>query len=150
MMRRTTPTDIMLPFLVLVAIAYTLLRLVYASLPPFQWYAAVPIGALAIAELVIARRIRAAVRHNPEARPMTALAIARGVALGKASSLVGAGIAGAVAGLILRVFPDAGRTNAASHDLIVAVILMASTIALVGAGLVLERAGIDPNSESRQ
>ena len=150
MMRRTTPTDIMLPFLVLVAIAYTLLRLVYASLPPFQWYAAVPIGALAIAELVIARRIRAAVRHNPEARPMTALAIARGVALGKASSLVGSGIAGAVAGLILRVFPDAGRTNAASHDLIVAVILMASTIALIGAGLVLERAGIDPNSESRQ
>ena len=150
MMRRTTPTDIVLPFLVLVAIAYTLLRLVYASLPPFQWYAAVPIGALAIAELVIARRIRAAVRHNPDARPMTALAIARGVALGKASSLVGSGIAGAVAGLILRVFPDAGRTNAASHDLIVAVILMASTVALIGAGLVLERAGIDPNSDSRQ
>jgi hypothetical protein len=149
MMRRTTPTDVLWPFLVIAVIAYAVLRLVYESLPPFQWFAAVPIGALAIAEAVIARRIRAAVRHQAGAKPMTALAIARGVALGKASSLVGAGISGAAVGLILTVFPDAGRTSAAGHDLLVGVILLASTIALTVAGLVLERAGIDPNAERR-
>lgn len=147
MMRRTTPSDILLPFLVLLVVVYIVLRLVYASLPPFQWFVAVPIGALAIAEMVIARRVRLAVRHNPTAKPMTALSIARAVALGKASSLVGSGIAGAVAGLILRVFPDAGRTSAASHDLIVGVILLASAVALIAAGLVLERAGIDPHAD---
>jgi hypothetical protein len=149
MMRRTTPTDILAPFAIIAAVVYLILRLSYNSLPPFQWFAAVPIGALAIAELVVARRVRAAVRHQPGGKPMTALAIARGVALGKASSLVGAGISGAVVALLFTVLPDAGRTSAAAHDLLVSVILLVSTVALTAAGLVLERAGIDPNAGRR-
>jgi hypothetical protein len=148
-MRRTSPMDILAPFAIIAAVVYLLLRLSYESLPPFQWFAALPISALAIAEFVIARRVRAAVRHHPSAKPMTALAIARGVALGKASSLVGAGISGAVAALLFTVLPDAGRTSAASHDLVVSIILLASSAALTAAGLVLERAGIDPNAGRR-
>jgi len=147
--RRTNAGDLLLPFAVVAVIGYLLLRLTYSSLPPFQWFIALPLGALAIAEGVIARRVRAAVRHRPGAKPMTAIAIARGVALGKSSSLVGAAVAGGAAALAVKVLPDANRTNAADHDLRVAVAVFIVSLALVAAGLWLERAGIDPGHRNR-
>jgi hypothetical protein len=147
MMRRTNATDVLLPFAVVAVIAYLILRLSYTSLPPFQWFAALPVTALAIAEFVIGRRVRAAVRHLPDAKPMTALAIARAVALGKASALVGAGVSGACVALLITVLPDAGRTTAASHDLWVSAVLLAAALLVTAAGLLLEQAGIDPNRD---
>jgi hypothetical protein len=149
MMRRTSATDVVLPFGVVAALAYLILKLSYSSLPPFEWFAAVPITALAVAELVIARRVRAVVRHVPGAKPMTALAVARAVALGKASSLVGAGIAGAAVALLATVVPDASRTSAAAHDLWVGFVLLGAAVVLGVAGLVLEQAGLDPNRGQR-
>jgi hypothetical protein len=145
MMRRTSTVDLLIPFLLAVALSYLLLRLAYESLPPFQWFIALPITALAILEWVIANRVRAAVRHKPQAKPMTALAVARSVALGKASALVAALFAGASVGLVFKVLPDAGRTGAAGHDLRVGLVVLAATVLLTAAGLLLERAGIDPN-----
>lgn len=144
MMRRTSPTDLLIPFVLAVVLVYSLLRISYESLPPFQWFSALPIAALAVAELVIARRVRAAVRHQPQAKPMTALAIARAVALGKATSLVAALIAGAAAALVLRLLPSWGQDNAAGQDLRFGYLLLAVSAGLLVAGLVLERAGIDP------
>jgi hypothetical protein len=144
-MRRTNTLDLLIPFALAAALSYLLLRLAYESLPPFQWFIALPITALAILEWVIANRVRGAVRHKPEAKPMTALAVARSVALGKASALVAALFAGAAAGLVVKVLPDSGRTSAAGHDLRVGLVVLAATVLLAGAGLVLERAGIDPN-----
>ena len=80
---------------------------------------------------------------------MTPFAIARGVALGKSSSLVGAAVAGGAAALAVKVLPDANRTNAADHDLRVAVAVFIVSLALVAAGLWLERAGIDPGHRNR-
>ena len=51
---------------------YVLLRLSYDSMPPLQYVVAVPLAALAIAEFVASRRVRAAVRHDPDAKPMAA------------------------------------------------------------------------------
>jgi hypothetical protein len=45
---------------------------------------------------------------------------------------------------LIEVLPDAGRTSAASHDLRVSLLVLATTVLLAAAGLVLERAGIDP------
>jgi hypothetical protein len=109
----------------------------------------VPIAALALVELVVARRVRAAVRHVPYAKPMTAIAIARCVALGKASSVVGAAVGGAAAGLLVRVLPDAGDVRAAADDARAAALLLAGCVLIVVAGLILERAGIDPNRDRR-
>jgi hypothetical protein len=145
MMRRTNTLDLLIPFVLAAALSYLLLRLAYESLPPFQWFIALPITALAILEWVIANRVRAAVRHKPQAKPMTALAVARSVALGKASALVAALFAGAATGLVVKVLPDSGRTSAAGHDLRVGLVVLAATVLLAGAGLLLERAGIDPN-----
>jgi hypothetical protein len=149
MMRRTGVWDVLTPFVVVGVLSYLVLRLIYESIPPFQWFTALPVAVLAIAEFVIARRVRHAVRHRRGARPMTALAVARGVALGKASVLVGAAVAGAAAGLAVTVLPDANRTTAAANDLRVALVLLVATAALTVAGILLERAGIDPNRDLR-
>jgi len=143
-MRRTNAADLLIPFLLTAGLVYALLRIGYESLPPFQWFIAVPLAALGIAELVVARRVRAAVRHHPQARPMTALAIARAVALGKASALVAAVVAGAAAALVVKLLPSAGEPNTAGSDLLVGYLLLAASAVLLIAGLVLERAGVDP------
>jgi len=145
--RRTNLSDVVVPFLAVGVICYLLLQFSYESLPPFQWFTALPIAALTIAEFVIARRVRAAVRHTALARPMTALAVARAVALGKASVLVGSAVAGASVALVARVLPDADRTSAAQHDLKVGLSLLVVAVALALSGLGLERAGINPNHD---
>lgn len=144
-MRRTNFGDLAVPFLLLGGTIYVVLRLWYDSIPPLSILAPVPLAALAIVELVAARRVRAAVRHDPNARPMAAIAIARCVALGKASALVAAGVVGAAVALLVRVIPDAGTVRAASNDLRVGIFLLVASLLLLAAGLLLERAGIDPN-----
>ncbi|HEX2902395.1 MAG TPA: DUF3180 domain-containing protein [Jatrophihabitans sp.] len=148
MNRRTRPSDLLIPLLVAGVMAYLLLQVAYESLPPFQWFIAVPVGALALIELVMANRVRGAIRHRDSARPLPALSVARSVALGKASALVGAALVGACAALALYVLPDARRTAAAGHDLRVALVVLVVSAALVATGLSLERAGIDPARRS--
>jgi hypothetical protein len=144
-MRHTSVRDLVIPFAVVGACAYGVLRLSYDSIPPLQFYVPIPLAMLAIAELIAARRVRAAVRHDPNARPMAAIVIARCVALGKASALVAAGVLGAAIALLVRVIPDAGTVRAASNDLRVGVFLLLASGLLLLAGVLLERAGIDPN-----
>jgi branched-subunit amino acid ABC-type transport system permease component len=96
---------------------------------------------------VAARRVRAAVRHDPQAKPMAALVIARCVALGKASSTVGAAVAGFATGLLARLIPDVGRIDIAAHEVAVTALLLAAALLVAAGGLVLERAGIDPNRD---
>jgi|SRR5919204_1921810 hypothetical protein len=145
-MRRTTLGDLAIPFVVFGITVYVLLKLSYGSIPPLQYVISLPIAGLAIIELLVARRVRAAVRHDPRAKPMEAIVIARWVALGKASALVGAGIFGAAVALFIRVVPDASRVRAAGNDLRVSIFLAIAAGLLVAAGLLLERAGIDPGS----
>jgi hypothetical protein len=149
-MRRTSWTDLAVPFVILAITAYVLLRFSYGDLPPLQFVLPVPLAALAAVELVAARRVRAAVRHDPNAKPMAALVIARCVALGKASALVAAGVAGAAVGLLVRLIPDLRTVDAAGHDATVGAVLLGASALLVAAGLVLERAGIDPGSDRRR
>ena len=78
---------------------------------------------------------------------MAAISVARCVALGKASSLVAAGICGAAVGVIARVAPDASTVRAAGNDLRVALLLLVAGGLLLVAGLLLERAGIDPSTK---
>lgn len=149
-MRRTGPIDLIVPFGIIGVTAYVLLRTAYSELPPLGYFVPVPLAVMGIVELVIARRVRAAVRHVAYAKPMTAIAIARCVALGKASSLVGAAVAGATVALLARVIPEAGDVRAAANDTKVGVLLLASTILVTAAGILLERAGIDPNRDRRE
>jgi hypothetical protein len=146
-MRRTRVSDLAVPLFVIGISVYVLLRFGYDSLPPLQLLVPIPLAALGLAELVAARRVRAAVRHDPDAKPMAALVIARCVALGKASSLVGSGVVGGALALLARVLPDVRTVHAASNDARVGALLLAAALLLVVAGLLLERAGIDPGRD---
>jgi hypothetical protein len=148
--RRTSVVDLLVPFLIIGIAAYVLLRFSYDSIPLLGAFVPVPLAALAVVEFVLARRVRAAVRHDPAARPITAIAIARNVALGKASALVAAGVAGCAVALLVRVVPEAGTVDAAAHDTTVGAFLAAAAVLLAVAGLVLERAGVDPNRDSQR
>lgn len=146
-MRRTKWTDLVAPFFVVGLTTYALFKFSYHGYLQLKYLVPVPLGALAVAEFVAARRVRAAVRHDPHARPMAALVIARCVALGKASSLVAAGVAGFAAGLLARLIPDVGKIDIAAREVTVTSLLLAAALLLVAGGLVLERAGIDPNRD---
>jgi uncharacterized protein DUF3180 len=148
-MRRTTWADLAVPFVIFAITVYVLLRFSYSDLPPLQYLLPVPIAALAAVEFVAARRVRAAVRHDPRAKPMAAIVIARCVALGKASALVSAGVGGAAVGMLGRLLPDVRTVDVAGHDAAVAAFLLAAAALLVAAGLLLERAGVDPSSDRR-
>lgn len=143
-MRRTTSGDLVAPFFAVGVLMYLLLRLTYGSLPTLQIFVPVPVLVLAVAELVMARRVRAAVDHHPGARPMAAVAIARAAALGKASSLVAAALLGAAVALLVRVAPEAARAAAARHDTVVGALLLLASGLLLVAGVLLERASVDP------
>jgi len=145
MNRRLHASDLLVPLLVVGVVVYLLLQVGYESLPPFQWFIALPIGALALIELVVANRIRGAIRHRDSVRPIAAVSVARAVALGKASALVGSALVGGSAALALYVLPDAGRTSAAGHDLRVGLVVLVVSAALTVTGVLLERAGIDPS-----
>jgi hypothetical protein len=148
-MRRTSLFDLAVPFGIVGATAYVLLRLSYDSIPTLNYASALPLAALAAAEFVAARRVRSAVRHVPGAKPMQAIAIARCVALGKASSLVGSAVAGAAGALLIRVIPEAASVSAAAHDTRSGAVLAGTAVLIVLAGLLLERAGLDPNHDRR-
>ena len=144
-LQRTHWTQLAVPLVVIGVTVYVLLRFSYSTLPQLQYVVPLPLAALAVTELVAARRVRAAVRHDPDAKPMAAIVIARCVALGKASSLVGSGVVGASLGLLARLLPDVATIQAAAHDARVGGLVFAAAALLVAAGLLLERAGIDPN-----
>jgi hypothetical protein len=146
-MRRTGWTDLIAPFLVVGLTSYAFFKFSYHGYLQLKYLVPAPLGALAVAEFVAARRVRAAVRHDPQAKPMAALVIARCVALGKASSVVGAAVAGFAAGLLARLIPDVGTIDVAGHEVTVTALLLGAALLLVAGGLVLERAGIDPNRD---
>jgi hypothetical protein len=146
-MRRTRWGDLAVIFVVIAAAAYVLARAWYSSLPPLSYGVPVPIAVLALLEFAAARRVRAAVRHDPRARPLQAIVVARLVALGKASSLVGAGVVGAAVGLLGELLQFLGVARAVGHDVQVTVLVLAAAALLIVAGLLLERAGVDPNSD---
>ncbi len=149
-MRTTRWVDLIVPFAVVAITAYMLLRFSYHSYLQLRYFAPVPLAALGLAELVAARRVRAAVRHDPNAKPMAAIVIARCVALAKASSIVGSAVAGGATGIIARLLPDVRMVHVAAHDAKVAALLLAAALLLSVAGLLLERAGIDPGRDRRE
>jgi hypothetical protein len=146
-MQRTKWTDLVATFFVVALTTYAFFKFSHHGYLRLKYLVPAPLGVLAVAEFVAARRVRAAVRHDPTARPMAALVIARCVALGKASSIVGAGVAGFATGLLARLIPDVGKIDIASHEVTVTALLLGAALLLVAGGLVLERAGIDPNRD---
>lgn len=137
-MTPTRPRDLLAVALVVAVLANLGVRLSYASLPGLPLLAGVTLGVLGSAEALGGHALRARIRHEPGTTPVQPLVAARAVLLAKASSLGGAVVAGAWAGLVVFVAPRSAAVPAARADLATSVVGLVSALVLVGGALWLE------------
>ena len=106
-------------------------------------------GVLAVVEAVLAWQLRSRIAGKPGARPVQPLTAARSVALAKASSLVGALMAGVWAGVLLTVIPLAATSPAAGEDRTTGLIGVIGSAGLVAAALWLEHCCKAPDPQQQ-
>lgn len=145
--RPTSGSVLVVAGLAAAAIGWLLLSAFYAQMPPLPWPPIIVVAALAVAEVSLAQNTAARVQRRPGAAPVDPLAVARYAVLAKASSLAGALSAGFSGGLLAWLALE--PTKAARDDVPAAVAGVIAAIALVGAGLWLERACRVPDQHDR-
>jgi hypothetical protein len=110
----------------------------------------VTFAVIAVIETWFAFSLRARINRKPGTTPIRALTAVRAVALAKASSLIGAVIAGAWLGVLVYVAPLSNQISVAGGDTRASIVGLVSAAALIAAGLWLEhccRTPEDPNPE---
>jgi Protein of unknown function (DUF3180) len=120
------------------AICYAIVSLAYDALPPLPLYGAATVCFLAVAELFTASSVRARLRGHPGTKRIDPLAVARLVALAKASAYAGAlafGAYGAFFGYTLQQLDNPHK----AHDAAASGIGVAGSVLLTVAALLLER-----------
>jgi Protein of unknown function (DUF3180) len=150
--RFTRARDLVLVGVIAAVLANLLLLVGYDSLPPLPTLAGGTLFVLAVLELVSALVLRPRLAHKPGTRPVPPLQAVRVVALAKASSLLGAIIAGAALGALVYVVPKRVQLVVAAHDTTSAVVALVSGAALIAAALWLEyccRAPEDREDQTR-
>src|SRR5688572_16305960 len=112
-------------------------------MPNLPWLPAFTLFALAMVEFTLAQQTRARIERKPGRPPVEPLAVARYAVLAKASSLAGAifvGFTGAMTFWLLIQTGGATPNEHATGGLPASIFTLIASIALVVAGLRLERA----------
>ena len=151
-MRFTRARDLVLVGVITAVVVNVLLLIGYDSLPPLPTLAGGTLLVLAVLELGFALVLRPRLARKAGTRPVPPLQAVRVVALAKASSLLGAIMAGAALGALVYVLPKRAQLTVAAHDTTSAVIALISAAALIAAALWLEyccRAPEDPDDQTR-
>lgn len=115
---------------------YVAFRLAYSDLPPLPVTAALSTFLLAVAEAYVAPMVRNRLAGRPGTKPILPIAVARMAALAKASSALGALLAGAWVGIAAYVLPLEAATP--RRDATRAGLGLVSALLLVAAALWLE------------
>jgi hypothetical protein len=138
-MQMTRPAALAGIFAVCAVVAWLAVRATFANLPLLPITAVPALGALAIAEAAVGRHIRNRLtrRRGPETKPVAPLAVARLVALAKASSSAAAALGGLAAGYLIYVLGSLDKTIPA-RDARVAAATVAAAVALIAGALYLE------------
>ena len=132
-------------------LAFAVASTAYGSLPVLPGYAPVSLVLLALAELAMAKVVRdrlstrARARSGPPGRALHPMQVARAAVLAKASSVTGAVLLGAYAGLLAWTLPRRDELALADRDALVAGVSCVGALALVVAALLLERACRTPD-----
>ncbi|BBH65109.1 membrane protein [Actinoplanes sp. OR16] len=147
-LRPTSISVLVVAGLAAAAVGWLVLSFSYSRLPSLPWTPALVLAVLAVAEGMLAQNTGARIQRKPGALPVEPLAVARYVALAKASSLVGALFAGFSAGLLTWLLLE--PTKAARDDIPATVGGLVAALALVGAALWLERACRVPEQPDRK
>src|SRR3954465_11480579 len=146
-MHFTRPRDLLIAGLLGLGLGYLLFQAAYGSLPQLPLLAGVTFAVLAVIEVVLAFSIRSRIKNG---RVVGAIGVARSVALAKASSLAGAFMAGAWLAALAYLLPRRDEFVAAALDTRAGVVGVASSAALVAAGLWLEHCCRTPRDQDRE
>jgi hypothetical protein len=114
-------------------LAWLLLRVVYASLPPLPWTAAVAMVLLGVAEAFSGRNLRARIRGGPGLKPVAPLAAVRMAALGKASSHTAAVIGGLAIGFLIYLTSSLDKSQPRDDAFAAGGTVLAAVVLLLGA-----------------
>jgi Protein of unknown function (DUF3180) len=148
-MKPTRARSLLLTGVLAAAVWWALLTVIYSKLPPLTWTGIPALLLAAAVEAWTGRDLRARINGNPGSKPVAPLFVARMVVLAKASSQVGALLAGVSVGFIGYL---SGMLDAATprSDLITASISFGSCLILIAAALFLEyccRVPRDPDAD---
>lgn len=149
-MKPTRARSLLLTGVLATAVWWALLTVIYSKLPPLTWTGIPALLLAAAVEAWTGRDLRARIMgNNPGTKPVPPLFAARMVVLAKASSQVGALLAGVSVGFIGYL---SGMLDAATprSDLITASISFGSCLILIAAALFLEyccRVPQDPHGD---
>lgn len=137
-MKFTRARDLVATGVIVGVLVNLLLIADYEALPPLPVLAGASLLVLAVVELAFAQSLRARLAGKEGTKPVPPLLAARAVALAKASSLLGAIMAGAWLGVLVYVVPRHGEMLSASGDTKSSVVGLVSAGALIAAALWLE------------
>ncbi|AEV88954.1 hypothetical protein ACWT_7945 [Actinoplanes sp. SE50] len=145
----TSVSALVLAALVGAALGWLLLGYneLFYRLTPLPWTGAIVLLALAVVEGYLAQNTSARIQRKPGAPRVDPLAVARYVALAKASSLVGSLTAGFSAGILIWLVTQ--PTDSAKSDLPTVATTLIAGVALIGAALWLERSCRVPDGPDR-
>ena len=146
-MRPTSVSVLIVAALAAAAVGWLLLSFSYSLLPALPWSPVIVLTVLAVAEALLAQNTTARIQRKPGTPRVDPLAVARYVALAKASALVGALSAGFSAGLLAWLVLE--PTKAARDDRPTAIGGLIAAALLVAASLWLERARRVPHDPDR-
>ncbi len=137
-MRMTRPGTLAGIFVIGAIVGWLATRATFTSLPLLPVTAVPALAALALAEAAVGRSVHNRVTGRRKgAKPLAALAVARLVALAKASSAAAAALGGLVAGYLAYVLRELDK-SVPVRDARVAGVTLAAALALVAAALYLE------------
>jgi Protein of unknown function (DUF3180) len=149
-MKPTRARSLLLTGVLAAAVWWALLTVIYSKLPPLTWTGIPALLLAAAVEAWTGRDLRARIMgNNPGTKPLPPMFVARMVVLAKASSQVGALLAGVSVGFIGYL---SGMLDAATprSDLVTASLSFGSCLILIAAALFLEyccRVPSDPNGD---
>lgn len=136
---------------VIVGILVNLFLLVdYDALPPLPVLAGISLAVLAVLELIFTQSLRARLSGREGTKPVPALVAARAVALAKASSVLGAIMAGAWAGVLAYILPRYSQFITSAGDTDSAVVGLVSAAGLIAAALWLEHSCKAPQDRNER
>lgn len=134
-MHFTRPRELVVAGLLGLVVAYLGFTVAYSSLPHLPALAGITLLVLAVMETVLAFILRNRIQSG---RVLSAIGVARAVALAKASSLLGALMLGAWVGVLAYLLPRESRMTAAADDVPSALVGCVCAAVLIGSALWLE------------
>ncbi|MCK9898944.1 DUF3180 domain-containing protein [Frankia sp. Cpl3] len=138
-MRPTHVRDLLLVAVVAGALVYLLLWWRYQSLPQVPPTTSLSVLLVGLIELQVASLTKRRLAGRPGTRPILPLTVARLAALAKATSVVGAALAGGWTALLAYTAPRTDEFGTAGGDALAAGLGLGATAVLIAGGLALER-----------